>query len=82
MIKFKMGSVESTETGQIEDIVVKSTSPNSLKDIVIGGIAVIVGIGYIAVSAFKNGAKAMETAELKALDACGLIKKPDNTQNQ
>lgn len=37
MIKFKQGNIGNPRTGEYKDIVVKAATPNSLKDILIGG---------------------------------------------
>ena len=73
MINFKRGGVTNPETGVYKDIVVKAKAPNSLKDILIGGGMVLVGMTYLTVTAFKNGSKAFEDAELKALAEAGLL---------
>lgn len=73
MIKFTRGGVTNPNTGEYKDIVVKAVSPVGLKDAMIGGFWLLAGITYLTVTAFKNGAKAMEDAELRALDECGLL---------
>lgn len=73
MIKFKRGYVTNPETGVSKDIVVKTASPNTLKDILIGGGIVLIGIAYLTTTAFKNGSKKFEEAEFKALHDAGLI---------
>lgn len=67
MIKFKQGGVTNPLTGEYKDIVVKAVAPNNLKDILIGGSMVLIGITYLTVTAFKNGSKAFEDAEFKTL---------------
>ena len=73
MIKSKFGPIRNTETGKEKDINVKAVSPNNFKDILIGGGIVLVGITYLTVSAFKNGAKAFEEAEYKVLEDLDLF---------
>ena len=73
MIKFKQGGYTNPETKAYKDIVVKAAAPNSLKDALIGGSLLLAGITYLTVAAFKNGAKAMETAEVETLEELGLI---------
>lgn len=73
MIKMNMGNVANTKTGVVKDIIVKSAIPNKLKDILIGGGIVLVGITYLTTTAFRNGVKGMEAAEFKALDDAGLL---------
>lgn len=72
MIKFKQGSI-SNSFGNTKDIIVKATSPNKLKDIIIGGSAILVGIVYLTHTAFRNGSKAFDEAETKTLYDLGLI---------
>lgn len=73
MIKFTRGGVTNPETGVYKDIIVKAATPNSLKDILIGGSMVLMGVTYLTVTAFKNGSKAFEDAELRALAEAGLL---------
>ena len=73
-----MGSVLNPETGVLQNIEVKSSSPNTFRDIIIGGGVILAGITYLTVSAFKNGAMKMEEAELKALAEAGLLKKHED----
>ena len=74
MIKFTRGGVTNPNTGEYKDIVVKAASPVGLKDALLGGFWLLVGVTYLTAAAFKNGAKAMEDAELQALIDCGLAK--------
>lgn len=75
MIKFKQGYVTNTTTGATKDIVVKAVTPNTLKDILIGGAVVLMGITYLTVTAFKNGSKKFEEAEFQALSDADLFVK-------
>ena len=61
MIKSKFGPI------------INALSKESLKDILIGGGIVMVGITYLALSTFKNGAKAFETAEYETLESLDLF---------
>lgn len=72
MIKFKQGSI-SNSCGNTKDIIVKAASPNKLKDIIIGGGAILVGIAYLTRTAFRNGSKAFDEAETETLYDLGLI---------
>lgn len=83
MIKMVAGRVRNSETGVEKDIVVKASAPNDPKDILIGIGTVVVGIIYLTVTAFKNGAWAYESAEVDALRGAGIIKKEEgNTTTQ
>lgn len=73
MINFKQGSITSDATGETKDIIVKAVAPNTLKDALIGGGLVLMGIAYLTVTAFRNGSKALESAEFKTLNDLGLI---------
>lgn len=73
MLKFKQGSIQTME-GVTKDIMVKSPLPNNVKDIVIGSVLIGLGIAHLTVSAFKNGAKQFEAAELKTMIDLGIIK--------
>ena len=74
MINFKHGTITNTETGMTKDIVVKAACPNSLRDTIIGGSIILVGIAYLTITAFKNGAKAFDAAECKTLSELRLLK--------
>lgn len=77
MIKINRGRVTSIDGSKEADIIVKAAAPNDLKQILIGGGTVLVGIIYLTVSAFKRGAKAYESAELNALADIGAMDKQD-----
>ena len=77
MIKFKQGTIINNR-GNKKDIIVKATSPNKLKDIIIGGGAVMVGIAYLTHVAFRNGSKAFEKAEIETLRNLGIINGSDD----
>lgn len=71
MIKFKQGSITSYD-GTTKDIIVKAAAPNTLKDALIGGGLVLIGITYLTVTAFKNGSKKFDAAEIQTLIDLGL----------
>lgn len=73
MIKFIQGHIVNTETGIKKDIVVKSIAPNKLKDALIGGGLVLIGIAYLTATAFKNGSMKYEAAEYDTFVDLGLI---------
>lgn len=73
MIKSIYGPITNPVTGKSKDILVKC-KPNSLKDILIGGSLVAVGIAYLTVTAFKNGARAYEVEEFNVLKDLDLFK--------
>lgn len=73
MIKSIYGPITNPVTGKSKDILVKC-KPNSLKDILIGGSLVAVGIAYLTVTAFKNGSNAFEIAEYNTLKDLDLFK--------
>ena len=77
MIKINLGDITNPETKVKKDIVVQAASPNKLKDILIGGGFVLIGITYLTVTAFKNGVKAYEDAELCTLSELGLLGDPN-----
>lgn len=74
MIKFKQGWISNDKTGVTKDIVVKAAAPNTLRDTLIGGGMVLIGITYLTVTAFKNGAKKFDDAEFQTLSELGLIR--------
>lgn len=72
MIKFKQGCLYTT-SGEAKDIIVKAATPNTIKDMLIGGGLVLVGITYLTVTAFRNGSRKFEEAEFNAMSELGLI---------
>ena len=74
MIKSKVGPITNPKTGETKDIVVNALSKRSLRDILIGGGIIMVGITYLTISTFKNGAMAFEEAEYKTLEELDLFK--------
>lgn len=72
MIKFKQGELKNME-GTIKDIVVKSATPNKFKDMLIGGVIVLVGIAYLTTTAFRYGSEKFEEAEYKTMVNLGII---------
>lgn len=73
MIKTKFGPITNPKTSETKDIVVNALSKESIKDILIGGGIVMIGITYLALSTFKNGAMAFEEAEYKTLEELDLL---------
>ena len=78
MIKFKCGWIGDSKTGAKKDLVVKAVSPNTLRDALIGGGIMLVGVTYLTVTAFMNGAKKFDDAQWKALDDLGLLEEIDS----
>ncbi len=72
-MKTNYGSVTNPTTGVVKDIIVSAKCGNKLKDILIGGGAVLAGIAWLTATAFKNGSEAYYKAEDKALDDAGLL---------
>ena len=73
MIKLNHGSITNPTTGESKDIIVKAVAPNNVKDIVIGGGLVLLGIAHLTLTAFRNGANKFEAAELKILSDLDLM---------
>lgn len=76
MIKFTQGQLRNME-GDAKDIVVKSAAPNTLKDMLVGGAILLVGIIYLTKNAFKNGAKKFEAAEYQTMVDLGIIEESE-----
>jgi len=74
MFEIKRGSITNPENGITKDIVVKAVSANDVVDILIGVGTVMLGIGYLTVTAFRNGVYNFEEAEIKAMRDAGVIK--------
>jgi hypothetical protein len=72
MIKFTQGSISDLD-GVTKDVVVKSALPNNLKDVLIGGGLVLVGIAYLTTTAFRNGSEKFEEAEYNTMVDLGII---------
>lgn len=73
MIRSIYGPITNTKTGKSKDIVVSVFSKKNIKDILIGGCITMVGITYLTLSTFKNGANEFEKAEFKTLKELDLI---------
>lgn len=73
MIKLNYGSITNPKTGESKDIMVKAATPNKIKDILIGGGLVLLGITHLTMTAFRNGANKFEAAELDTLSDLDLM---------
>ena len=73
MFKFNYGSITNPKTGESKDIIVKAVTPNKMKDILIGGDLVLLGIAHLTMTAFRNGATKFEAAELDTLSDLDLM---------
>lgn len=73
MIKINLGDITNPDTMVKKDIVVRATRANNLKEMLIGGSLIFLGISYLTVAAFKNGVRAYEDAEMKTLSDLGLL---------
>lgn len=72
-MQFKQGWLRNND-GVKKEIIVKSALPNHVKDVLIGGSMVLIGIMYLTSTAFKNGSKAFERAEYQTMIDLGIIK--------
>lgn len=72
-MKINLGSIKNEATGISKEIVVKKLIPNKVKDLLIGGAVIGVGIYYLTAAAFKDGLKEFEEAENKTLRDLDLI---------
>lgn len=74
MIIYKSGPIDNLK-GASKDIDVRfSDSKNGLRDVLIGGGLVLIGVVYLTVTAFRNGAQAFDQAEYDTMDELGLFK--------
>jgi hypothetical protein len=73
MIKSIYGPITNPKTGESKDILVTTLNSKTIRDFLIGGGIVLVGISYLALSTFRNGANAFEEAEYKTLEALDLF---------
>lgn len=82
-MKMNYGSVTNIATGVTKDIIVSAKCGNKLRDILIGGGAVLAGIAWLTATAFKNGSEAYYKAEDNALDEAGLlVRGPTSMHNE
>lgn len=72
-MKVTKGNITNVKTGKSKNIIVKSAIPTNLRDALIGGLIVATGIWYLTTSAFKNGAKRYEEAEMDVFEDLDLI---------
>lgn len=73
MIKINLGDITNPDTMVKKGIVVRAARANNLKEMLIGGSLIFLGISYLTVAAFKNGVKAYEDAEMRTLSDLGLL---------
>lgn len=73
MIEVKNLSSLTNQLGETKNIIVKAKTPNTLKDVFVGGAMIFMGITYLTVAAFKHGAKAYEIAEFNTMCDLGII---------
>ena len=78
MIKSKFGPIINTKTGAEKDIVINALSNDSLRDIGIGGGIILMGLDYLVLTTFKNGAMAFEMAEYETLKELDLLDSDKN----
>lgn len=74
MVKFKQGCITNPETGKTKDVIVKAVTPNNLKDILIGGGLVLIGVTYLTSTAFRNGSEKFEDALDQVFEELDLFK--------
>lgn len=72
MIKINRGSIGDKE-GNWKDIVVRAAMPNKPKDLLIGGVMLLAGIGYLTYTAFQNGVEAMDMTYMQTLYESNLL---------
>lgn len=73
MFKSIYGPITNPKTGKSKDIVINPFNSNGVRDILIGSGIILIGISYVALSAFKNGANAFEQAEYDVMESLGLF---------
>lgn len=73
MIKSIYGPITNPKTGESKDIIVNAIASKNLKDVLIGGGIVLVGVVYLTLSTFKNGANVFEEAEYETLKELNLF---------
>lgn len=73
MIKFTQGDITSIDKRVTKDIVVKAKAPNNLKEILIGGSLLMIGVAYLTYTAFRNGSRAFDEAETRTLEELDLL---------
>ena len=73
MIKFTQGDITNIDKRVTKDIVVKASAPNNLKEILIGGSLLMIGVAYLTYTAFRNGSRAFDEAETRTLEELDLL---------
>lgn len=73
MFKFKFGSIRNVDTMESKELVLNALNRNNIRDFLIGSGIALVGMAYIAVSAFKNGADEYDKTQYDTFDSLGLI---------
>lgn len=72
MVKFNAYSLQGKD-GREGQVVVKSATPNTIRDSLIGGGIVMAGIIYLTTTAFKHGCKEFDKAEFNTMVDLGII---------
>lgn len=70
---FKYGPIKNPKTNETRPILVRSVFPAKLKDILISGVLMITGAGYMAWKSFKHGADGFDKGEWTTLQELGLL---------
>ena len=72
MIKTNFGSI-TNGTGKSKDIIVSCLSKKNVKDILIGCGMALMGVAYMGISCFRNGAREFEHQEFDTMVDLGII---------
>lgn len=77
MFKYNYGRITNPKTGESTDVIVNGMKPNTVKDVLIGGGLVAMGIYYLTTAAFRHGSDEHYEADTKALLECCLVKETE-----
>lgn len=76
-MKFKQGWIENRD-GDRKDVIVESTLPLRVRDLILGGLMTLGGIIYMLWASFKKGSYEHEVGEFKTLNELGAVHDSDS----
>lgn len=74
MLKMNYGKITNKVIGKEKDLIINAMNKGNCKNILIGSSIAALGIIYVAVSAFQNGANSLSKAENEAFNELDLFK--------
>lgn len=73
-MKVDLGDITNPNTGEIKEVIAKTTTGVKPRDLLIGCGFILFGVAWISRMAFKHGAESGMKAEYDTLEDLGLFK--------